>query len=163
MASIDRSRCQTQLQELSTHLDDYCKFPLSTTDYCLATLESLSFSTVLPTAAHALNSDTTRVFDFLIADPALFCTPNKRATNFFEFFLSWPPSRQLHEILLNEMKKNGKDTSYVRGYFSLCCPLDQMSYITPLLIHLAFQKPHHPFTLTQPVPCFSNCWGGGGR
>ena len=64
---------------------------------------------------------------------------------------------------LNEMKKNGKDTSYVRGYFSLCCPLDQMSYITPLLIHLVFQKPHHPFTLTQPVPCFSNCWGGGGR
>ena len=120
MASIDRSRCQTQLQELSTHLDDYCKFPLSTTDYCLATLESLSFSTVLPTAAHALNPDTTRVFDFLIADPALFCTPNKRAPNFFEFFLSWPPSRQLHEIMLNEMKKNGKDTSYVRGYFSLC-------------------------------------------
>ncbi|KAM7455806.1 hypothetical protein BLSTO_03438, partial [Blastocystis sp. subtype 1] len=39
VASIDRSRCQTQLQELSTHLDDYCKFPLSTTDYCLATLE----------------------------------------------------------------------------------------------------------------------------
>ena len=69
----------------------------------------------------------------------------------------------MRERNVAEMKKNGKDTSYVRGYFSLCCPLDQMSYITPLLIHLVFQKPHHPFTLTQPVPCFSNCWGGGGR
>lgn len=114
IASINHSHFQTPLQELGAHLDNYCKFPLSTTDYCLATLDTLSFSTILPTAAHALNSDTTRVFDFLIADPSLFCTPNKRATNFFEFFLSWPPSHKLHEMMLNEMKKSGKDTVYVR-------------------------------------------------
>ena len=163
VASIERHQSQTKLQELATHLSEYCKFPLTRSDYCLPTIESTSFSTVLSTASHAMNYESIRVFDFLLSAPALFVSPNKRSVNVFEYFLSWPPSRQLQEVVMEEMKKNGKDTSYLSGSSALVSRLDQMSYIVPLLIHLAFQEPHHPRSSIPPMLCSSICWRWHGR
>lgn len=158
VASIERYQSQTKLQELATHLSEYCKFPLTKSDNCLPTIESTSFSTVLSTASHTMNYESIRVFDYLLSAPALFVSPNKRSSNHFEFFLSWPPSRHLRDVVMDEMRKNGKDTSYLSGSSGLPSRLDQMSYIVPLLIHLAFQEPHRPHSSIPRVQCSSICW-----